>query len=127
MKKQAILITIIKQIQKTAQKILYFAFHSRTKHIQNLKSVVLWRTNLCKISICSFISNNETSTAPYTSQLYTFPEISTLEKSKLSTTNPFFEAFFDRKFGFSHNTYTNELFFFLFLQLKSNQYLKIHA
>ena len=42
--------TIIEQIKKTAQKILHFVFHSRTKQRQNLKSVVLWCTKLCKIS-----------------------------------------------------------------------------
>ena len=43
-------ITIIEQIQKTAQKILRFVLHPRTKRIQNFKSVVLWRTHLCRIS-----------------------------------------------------------------------------
>lgn len=42
--------TIIEQIQKTAQKILRFVLHPRTKRIQNFKSVVLWRTHLCRIS-----------------------------------------------------------------------------
>ena len=44
------LYTIIEQIRKTAQRILHFIFHSRAKPIQNLKCVVLWRTNLCKVS-----------------------------------------------------------------------------
>ena len=43
-------IAIIEQIQKTAQKILRFVLHPRTKRIQNFKSVVLWRTHLCRIS-----------------------------------------------------------------------------
>ena len=45
-----ILRSIIEQIQKTAQKILRFVLHPRTKRIQNFKSVVLWRTHLCRIS-----------------------------------------------------------------------------
>ena len=32
--------------------------------------------------------------SPYTSQLYTFPQIPTMEKSKLSTTKPLFKVFF---------------------------------
>lgn len=36
--------TIIEQIQKTIQKILHFVFRSRTKQIQNLKSVVFCYT-----------------------------------------------------------------------------------
>ena len=45
----------------------------------------------------SHILQTELPTIPKDSQLYTFPQIPTFEKSKLSSVNPLFKAFSDKK------------------------------